>query len=123
MKFLVDMGISPKTVVFLKNLGYDAVHLLDQGLNQLGDPDILKKAQEEARILLTHDLDFGELVSAGGLQLPSVVTFRLRNMKPENLNRYLEIILKQHGKLLETGVILTVEEGKIRSRLLLIQRE
>lgn len=75
MKFLVDMGISPKTVVFLKNLGYDAVHLLDQGLNQLGDPDILKKAQEEARILLTHDLDFGELVSAGGLQLPSVVTF------------------------------------------------
>lgn len=44
-------------------------------------------------------------------------------MKPENLNKYLEIILKQHGKLLETGVILTVEEGKIRSRLLPIQRE
>jgi hypothetical protein len=30
---------------------------------------------------------------------------------------------QQHEKLLEAGVILTVEEGKIRTRLLPIQRE
>ena len=28
MKFLGDMGISPKTVRYLEMLGYDAVHLL-----------------------------------------------------------------------------------------------
>ena len=32
MKFLADMGISPKTVQWLINQGYDAIHLLDEGL-------------------------------------------------------------------------------------------
>ncbi|MCI0692771.1 DUF5615 family PIN-like protein [candidate division KSB1 bacterium] len=38
------MGISPKSANFLRSLGYDAVHLLDQGLGQLPDPEILEKA-------------------------------------------------------------------------------
>lgn len=33
MKFLADMGISPKTVSSLSDLGYDAVHLRDEGLD------------------------------------------------------------------------------------------
>jgi predicted nuclease of predicted toxin-antitoxin system len=53
MKFLADMGISPKTVVFLQGLGYDAVHLHHQGLDRLPDPSILEKARDEQRILLT----------------------------------------------------------------------
>ena len=44
MKFLADMGISPKTVAFLRTLGHDAVHLADQGLQRLPDPDIVEKA-------------------------------------------------------------------------------
>ena len=63
MKFLSDMGISPKTMVFLRNLGYEAVHLHEQGLNRLPDSEILKKAVLEGYIILTHDLDFGELVA------------------------------------------------------------
>lgn len=31
MKFLADMGISPRTVNWLKSNGYDAVHLADEG--------------------------------------------------------------------------------------------
>lgn len=33
MKFLADMGISPRTVEWLRQQGYDAVHLLDEGLH------------------------------------------------------------------------------------------
>ena len=36
-----------------------------------------------ARVLLTHDLDFGELVAASGAKLPSIVVFRLANMHPD----------------------------------------
>ncbi len=32
MKFLADMGISPKTVTFLQGLEQDVVHLHEQGL-------------------------------------------------------------------------------------------
>jgi predicted nuclease of predicted toxin-antitoxin system len=73
MKFLADMGISPKTVAFLRTLDHDATHLQEQGLERLPDSAILAKAREEARILLTHDLDFGELIAASGACLPSVM--------------------------------------------------
>ena len=64
MKFLADMGISHKTVSFLHALGYDAVHVSEQGLEWLPDPGIVEKARREERILLVHDLGFGELVAA-----------------------------------------------------------
>ncbi len=118
MKFLADMGISPKSAAFLRSLGYDAVHLLDQGLGRLPDPDILEKARLEGRVLLAHDLGFGELVAASGTQLPSVIIFRLNNMKPKRINHYLrEIISKHQGELMQ-GVIISVTEGKIRVRTL-----
>ena len=50
MKFLADMGISIKTGAFLQALGHDAVHLSEQGLEQLSDQAIVQKARQEERI-------------------------------------------------------------------------
>ena len=118
MKFLADMGISHKTVSFLHALGYDAVHLSEQGLERLPDPGIVEKARREERILLVHDLGFGELVAASGATLPSVITFRLRNMHPDRVNGALQNILSQHGETLEHGAMISVTEGQIRVRRL-----
>ena len=112
MKFLADMGISPKTVAFLHGLGHDAVHLSEQGLERLPDPGIVEKARQEGRIVLVHDLGFGELVAASGTTLPSVITFRLRNMHPDRVNSALQSILSQHGEALEQGAMMSVTEGR-----------
>lgn len=92
MRFLADMGISPKTMAFLQSLGHDAVHLHDQGLDRLEDPAILAKAQEEDRILLTHDLDFGELIAVSGARLPSICVssaqYAPRNGQPLSARHY-----------------------------------
>lgn len=116
MNFLADMGISPGTVGFLQDLGHEAVHLQQQGLHRLKDSQILEKAREEGGILLTHDLDFGDLLAASGADLPSVVIFRLRNMRPEHLNRYLRTIISEYSEALERGAIIIVSEGRIRIR-------
>lgn len=118
MKFLADMGISLKTVAFLHSLGHDAVHLADQSLERLPDRDIVAKARQEERILLVHDLGFGELVAASGAMLPSVITFRLRNMHPDRVNRALQRLLPQHGDALERGAMISVTEGQVRVRSL-----
>ena len=118
MKFLADMGISPKTVDFLRDLGHDALHLHDRGLDRLPDPAVLGEALDEQRVLLTHDLDFGELMAASGDNLPSVVIFRLRNMQPRHVNHYLHGIIAHHQGELEQGAIISVTEGQIRMRLL-----
>jgi predicted nuclease of predicted toxin-antitoxin system len=118
MKFLLDMGISPKTADFLRNLGYDAIHLHDLESDRSTDPAVLQMARNEGRILLTHDLDFGELIAASGANTPSVIIFRLRNMNPRNVNRFLKGIITEHREALEKGAIASVTEGQVRIRLL-----
>lgn len=121
MKFLVDIGISPRSAAFLRGLGYDTIHLHDEGLDRLSDAGILAKALAERRIVLTHDLDFGELVAASKAQLPSVVTFRLRNMAADHVNHYLEIIVTNYQERLETGAVISVTERQVRVRPLPIK--
>ena len=86
--------------------------------DRLPDSGILEKARTEQRVLVTHDLDFGELVAASGAKLPSVIIFRLRNMNPEAVNRYLQEIIKEHQKALDRGSIISVAEGQVRVRQL-----
>lgn len=118
MKFLADMGISVRTVAYLRSRGYDAVHLRDQGLQRMEDSAILQKARMEQRIVLAHDLDFGDLLAASGAVLPSVIIFRLRDMRPSNVNRHLKAVLADRSEELEQGVIVSVTEGRIRIRSL-----
>ena len=122
MKFLADMGISPKSVVFLQNMGYDAKHLDDEGLNTLSDSHILQKARYEERVVLTNDLDFSELLAVGGEKLPSVIIFRLRNMRPERVNSYLNEIVVRYRDALDKGCVVSVTENQIRIRNLPLRR-
>lgn len=68
--------------------------------------------------MLVHDLGFGELVAASKARLPSVITFRLRNMHPDCVNGALQSIIFQHEEALEHGAIISVTEGQVRVRRL-----
>jgi len=57
------MGVSLTTVEALRAANHDAVHLRDEGLICLPDPDIVAKALAESRIVLTFDLDFGDILA------------------------------------------------------------
>ena len=118
MNFLADMGISPRVVEELRRRGHDALHLAEQGLNRMADRDILQKAREENRVLLTHDLDFGELLAASGGNLPSVIIFRLKDMRAPNVSQHLFSIINQQSEALNNGAVLSVTEQKVRIRML-----
>jgi predicted nuclease of predicted toxin-antitoxin system len=72
VRFLADMGVSMRVVEWLRSTGHDVVHLREQGLHRLPDGEIFAKAQREQRVVLTFDLDFGEIVAATGVKTPSV---------------------------------------------------
>jgi len=122
MKFLLDMGISPETGKYLIKLGHNAVHLIDEAMDRSSDSEIMDKALDEQRIILTHDLDFGRLLAFSGERLPSVVSFRLKNMRPENVNKFCERVIDRFSDVLEKGTILSVGDKKIRSHLLPIKK-
>ncbi len=122
MRFLLDMGISPLTGLYLKKLGHDAVHLIDEGLERASDFQIMEKAMNESRIILTHDLDFGRMLAFSGEKLPSVVTFRLTSMRPENVNQFCKTIIDRFSDIMAKGAILSVGDRKVRSHLLPLYR-
>src|SRR5215204_2115844 len=103
MKFVLDMGISPRVAKFLLTHGHDAIHLFDVQLSRAADPDNIEFARQSERIILTHDLDFGALMAISGERLPSVMIFRLTDMKPANVNQYLEVAITKHADELVAG--------------------
>lgn len=121
MKFLADMGLARSTVAFLRAQGHDAVHLRDEGLQRLDDGEIVQKAVAEGRVILTHDLDFGRIVAVSGSTIPSVITFRLQNMRPPHVNHYLAEVLTRFAAQLEAGALVSVNEQGIRVRPLPIE--
>lgn len=123
MRFLADMGISQRIVTWLTEQGHHAVHLRDQGLQRLEDRDIFVKAFQEARILLTWDLDFGEILALSEAQIVSGVIFRLHNTRSGHVIQRLERVLTESSQDLEEGAIISVEERRHRVRLLPIGRE
>jgi hypothetical protein len=57
-------------------------------------------------------------MAAGAERLPSVIVFRLRNMRPARVNLYLARIIDQHKSALELGAVISVSEGRVRVRSL-----
>ena len=118
MKFLADMGISITVVRNLRDVGYDAIHLREEGLQRLPDPDIVEKARQEERIILTFDLDFGDLLAASSAPLPSVIIFRLQNTLPGFVSTRLLMVISECREDLDTGAIVMVENSRYRLRRL-----
>ena len=118
MRFLLDVGVAASTAKYLRQRGHDAIHLLEQGLERLPDTEIAAKALREQRIILTHDLDFGRLVSLSKGRAPSVVTFRLSNMRVEEVNGRLDELLPRFAADLEFGALISVTDQRVRIRRL-----
>jgi predicted nuclease of predicted toxin-antitoxin system len=121
MQFLADMGISLRTVDWLRDQGHDVVHLRDEGLQRLPDDEILVKARLENRVLPTVDLDFAQLLAITQSLLPSVILFRLGNENYDQINGCLEIILESCLEDLKSGVMISVSTKGFRVRALPIE--
>lgn len=121
MRFLADMGVSLTTVEVLRKAEHDVVHLRDEDLIRLPDPQIATKAVAESRIVLTFDLDFGDILAATRSEAPSVVIFRLRNQTPAAVNPRLMRVIDACASELAAGAVVIVEDEGFRVRRLPIQ--
>jgi len=118
MRFLADMGVAIRVVEWLRDEGYDARHLREEELQRLPDDQIFRKAVAENRVVLTFDLDFGQIVASSGRQKVSVVLFRLQNTRTPHVIERLKVVLQEAGPALEQGAVVVVEESRFRIRRL-----
>ncbi len=79
MKFVIDMNLSPRWCETLAAAGHEAIHWSQIGPPDAADSEVLSKTKARSAILYTHDLDFGAILAAGGVDAPSVVQIRTQN--------------------------------------------
>lgn len=118
MRFLADMGVAGRIVDWLRAKGHDVKHLREEGLQRISDREVFQKAVAEGRILITFDLDFGEIVALSWGRATSVILFRLHNTRTPHVIERLEKVLSDSSETLERGAIVVVEESRYRVRYL-----
>ncbi len=117
MRFLADAGIAQRVVEWLRTRAHDAIHLREQGLQRFPDREVFAKATAERRVVLTFDLDYGELVALSVPPSASVVLFRLHDTSTPHVIARLEAVLEASAAQLEQGaVVVVVEESRHRVR-------
>ncbi|MFD2572787.1 DUF5615 family PIN-like protein [Spirosoma soli] len=77
MKFLLDVNIPPSLRESLKTHGHSYRWVPICMSPTTSDTDIIQEAISTGEVILTHDTDFGTLLSFLGTKEPSVVIFRI----------------------------------------------
>jgi predicted nuclease of predicted toxin-antitoxin system len=122
MRFLANAGISPRAIAFLTQLGHDAVHVRTLGLQRASDAEIVEHARVDSRVVITFDLDFGDILALGVLDRPSVIICRLSDERADSVNRRLQTVLIEREAELEAGALILIEDSRYRVRKLPIRR-
>lgn len=118
MRILADLNIAPRTVEFLRSLGHDTARVDLGACGAAADVAIVEAARREHRAVLTQDLDFSAIVALSGRAEPSVISLRLASSRVEAVNARLEVVLPLIGSDVAAGAIVTVEDDRVRCRLL-----
>jgi len=113
MKLLLDSCVWGGVREELQAHGHDVSAAPDWGVDP-GDEEILRRAHQQGRILITLDKDFGELAIIQGQ--PHSGILRLVDISAKRQATVSLHVLEVHGDELRQGAIVTAEPGRLRIR-------
>jgi len=117
VRWLADECVSPFLVARLRDGGHDVLHMAEIAPG-VPDSDIVKRANQDHRLLLTEDKDFGELLFRWHHAAPGIVLLRIFAERPAQKWQRLEAAMDRYGETL-FGRYTVVEDARIRSRPLI----
>jgi predicted nuclease of predicted toxin-antitoxin system len=118
VKFLVDMPLSPALAGALTAHGHDAVHASTAGLDRASDAEILVRAGQDGRTVITADLDYPRLLALAGAVGPSLILFRGGDWKEAEVVARMQQLLGSFGESDIARSIIVVDRGRVRRRRL-----
>ncbi len=114
MRFLADENVHSHIIRWLRDTNHDVVWATESLLG-FSDELLLKFAIDEARIMLTSDLDFGELIYHKHLNASGVVLMRMDHL---HISKRLERV-QAVWSIVEanpSGKYIVITESKVRVR-------
>ena len=115
MKILADENCEREMIAALRMAGHDVVTILDMAAG-VDDGWVFEFAQNEGRVLLTNDRDFGVIAEHADVRPPAVILMRLERLGFRNR---MEIILRRLAELGD-GVdrqFVVIEPHQVRTRV------
>ena len=116
MKFVADEGVDLPIVVLLRTNGHDVIYIVEESVG-IDDETVLKIANEDGRILITRDKDFGELVFRYQKIHSGIILNRLYMLGADAKADIVASVIDRYGEEL-TGCYIVIQPGKIRIRKL-----
>lgn len=116
LKFLLNANLSPETASFLRGLNFDVKCLLEENLSTIDDEEVINIAKKEGRVIITFDLDFGQIYHFREEGKVGIIVLRLEDQTVESVNLVLHDFFanfKGQGDKIQKNLII-VEEGRYR---------
>jgi predicted nuclease of predicted toxin-antitoxin system len=117
MRFLLDQDVYAATARFLGSRGHDVARAAQVGLSQAADEELLAAAQEQDRVFVTRDRDFGSLVFVRALG-SGVLYLRMLPSTQDAVHGELEKILQAYPETELKKVFVVIEPDGHRIRRL-----
>jgi predicted nuclease of predicted toxin-antitoxin system len=112
IKFLADVNVEKPIVDYLLKQGYDIKWVPDYNC-EMPDEDLLQLANQEKRIFITNDKDFGDLIFLQKKVSAGTILFRVKGQKSqEKIKLMKKLLMGYRDKLLNHYVVIT--KAKIR---------
>ena len=118
MKLMLNMNVPRSLGQLLASDGHAYMHVADLGLAESADGDIVRAAREAGAVILTHDLDYGDLLAFSGETSPSVIVLCTTRMGIESVARRLKVVLRQQEDALGSGAVVVLGDSNQRIRTL-----
>lgn len=110
MKFIADINITQSLIKYLRQDGHDVLDLKSQN-PEMTDINIIKIAQRENRIILTHDKDF-ELLMQHPKYQAGLILIRLKTQNSKHFYLKLKnLINSESEKSLTKSLTVLTEES------------
>ena len=119
MKFLVDNALSFRVAEQLNEAGHDAVHVTDYDMGEATDHEIFNRANDEERVIISADTDFGTLLAQLQTSKPSIILLRWAGLRrPSEQVKVILSNLPNFADELDKGAIVVIEPERVRVRSL-----
>lgn len=112
MNFLADESCAAPVVQALRQAGHDVLAIAEIAPGAT-DEQVLERAAHEQRVLITEDLDFGNLVFARGRSETGVILVRFRASARQAKPVTVVEAVSRLGSRLQSAFVV-IEPGRVR---------